>query len=103
LRKLLSQTRCIAALVEMAQESIRECIKHCYDVRTVEGKPCVITLKIKVVPNRTRDFFGFSVTRSNSMSPFESADSFMHAEITDDGEVAVAEPEPASQTSMPVH
>ena len=90
-KKCMSETKVGQAVQEFLEDRVAECIRHCQDTLTVDNKPCEVTIKILVTPNKARDQFGFSVSASTKLSPRYSAEGTLFASVSPEGEVSVKE------------
>jgi|GEM_PF-5353883 len=92
-----SETRVAMAANEIMEDRIIDAIKHCQDMTTVEGKPCEVTINVKITPNRTRSQFMFEVSGKTKFSPRESAESELYTRIDDNGRVEYIQFDPENQ------
>jgi len=94
----LGETKVLAAVREMLEDRMGDCITHMKDPTTVEGKPCTITLTVTVTPDRLRQQFFCEVGNKIQLSPRESFGSTVYATEKRDGRVEIVEFNP--QMSM---
>lgn len=92
-----SETRTAMAVSEMLRERLDSVIKHCQDPRTIEGEPCEVNIKVRVVPNKRRDGFMFEVSAKAKFSNFESDEAQLYTRIDENGEVQYVQFDPANQ------
>lgn len=85
------------AVNEILEDRLTEAVKHCQDFTTVEGKPCEITITVKVTPSKDRKQFALEVAGRTKFSPRESAESSLFTGFDEQGRVIFIQYDPQNQ------
>ena len=92
-----AETRVAVAANEILEDRIADAVRHLQDMRTVDGKPCEVTVKVTVTPNKTRSQFMFGVSGNTKFAALESVESELYTRIDDKGKVEYIQYDPANQ------